>query len=119
MGRIEVNSLNEFFISKSGDDNLIAAGFFGNTARYLQTNERFNSAGAVGAIEEVNKWTPFLVDLYRGTTPRKVAEFQRLQKAEFDANNFPVPPKPERIQRMKRDLTTYNFHSQSDFQRVQ
>lgn len=60
----------------------------------------------------------FLVDLYRGTTAKKIATREKLEKAAFNADNFPVPPRPERIQQMKRDLVTYRFNTQADFQRV-
>lgn len=95
-----------------------------------QTNERkeinpdgvgyaFATAGAVTALEEVNKWTPFLADLYYNTTANKIVTRQKLEKAAFDADNFPVPPKPERVQQMKRDLLAYRYHTQSEFRRVQ
>lgn len=77
------------------------------------------TAGAVGAIDEVNKWTPFLADLYYGTTAKKIAESKRLTDAEFVSLNFPVPPTPERIQRMKRNLIRHRYETQSEFLQVQ
>lgn len=66
-----------------------------------------------------NKWTPFVLDWHRNTTAEKVDKFLTLKKADFDANNYPIPPKPEKIQRMKRDMLGVRYESQNDFQRVQ
>lgn len=78
------------------------------------TTRAFKTAGAVGKIEEVNKWTPLLADIYYGTTAKRIAMREKLEKAVFNANNYPIPPKPEKIQQMKRELLTYRYASQRE-----
>lgn len=62
------------------------------------------TAGAVGGLEEINKWGSFLGDLYNNTTANKVAEREKLQKAAYNATHFPVPPKIEDLPKYRRNF---------------
>jgi hypothetical protein len=62
------------------------------------------TAGGVGAIEEFNKWGSLVGDLVNDTTAKKIAERQRLEKAEKDSLNFRVPPRPEELPALKPQL---------------
>ena len=58
-------------------------------------------AGGVAVIDEINKWTPLLADLYYGKTAQKIAKREGLEKAADSATHFPVPPKPEELPRLR------------------
>ena len=77
------------------------------TSRETTQREELNRAGTVRAsvvggaaatLNEINRWTPIIADKYYGTTAKRVDKFLTLKKADFDAHNFPIPPKPEKIQ---------------------
>lgn len=62
------------------------------------------AAGAVGALEEFNKWGTFIGDLVNNTTANKIAEREKLEKAEYKATHFPVPPKIEDLPKFRRNF---------------
>ncbi len=62
------------------------------------------AAGATGGLEEFNKWGTFIGDLVNNTTANKVAEREKLEKAEYNATHFPVPPKIEDLPKFRRDF---------------
>lgn len=62
------------------------------------------TSGAVGAIEEFNKWGTFIGDLANNTTANKIAERENLEKSAYKATHFPVPPKPEDLPKFRRNF---------------
>lgn len=66
------------------------------------TTRAFVKAGRVAAVEEWNKWMTFAIDGDKVT--KKLAE----QERAFFRNNYPIPPEPKDLPRMKLALeTTY------------
>lgn len=72
-------------------------------SRGLDTESAARGGGvgaAVSLIDEVNKWTPVIADLYYGTSANHTAGRQRLEEHVVNESHYFVPPKPERLQRM-------------------
>lgn len=63
------------------------------------------SRGGDLLLGEVNRWTPFMADLYYGKTEQLIAQRNRLEKANQLATKFPVPPKPEDLPKERERLT--------------
>ncbi len=61
-------------------------------------------AGAAGGLEEFNKWGTFIGDLVNNTTANKIAERRKLEKAEYKATHFLVPPKVEDLPKYRRNF---------------
>lgn len=62
-------------------------------------------SGGVGLIEEANKWGTFLGDLVNNTTANRIAEGKRLKKAVDNVTTYPVPPPPERLPKLRMQMT--------------
>jgi len=65
------------------------------------TNEEIKQADKAlieaGLLEEHNKWANFAIDYKFGITAKKITMHEKLEKAAFDSENFPVPPKPNEL----------------------
>ena len=68
-------------------------------------------SGGVALIEDVNKWVPFLADLHYGTSHKLLEKDRQIRREAEWATKFPVPPRPERVQQIKRAMLTHRFEN--------
>ncbi len=55
-------------------------------------------------MEDFNKWAGLGIDYKLGTTEKKIALRDKLEKANFNAQSYPVPPKPEDLPKERQKL---------------
>ena len=68
------------------------------------TTSAMGVGGAVALIDDFNKWGSLAVDYKLDITSGKIALRDRLERGSFNAQNYPVPPKPEDLPKERQKL---------------
>lgn len=68
------------------------------------TTNAMGLSGAAGMLKEYNKWATFGIDYKFGITQKRIALRDKLEKDNFNATNYPVPPKPEDLPKERQKL---------------
>jgi hypothetical protein len=68
-------------------------------------NRAFGTTSAVDGLGLVNRYVPPLADLYYQKTEKQLAYRFGLEKANKLETKYPVPPKPEDLQKERTKLT--------------
>jgi hypothetical protein len=68
------------------------------------TTNAMGLSGAAGLLKEYNKWATLGIDYKFGITEKRIALRDKLERDNFNAQNYPVPPKPEDLSKERQKL---------------
>jgi hypothetical protein len=73
-----------------------------NTLKPSGTTNALGVSGGVNFIKDYNKWATFKVEGDKATA--RIAEKDRVNREVFLKNNYPIPPEPKDLPKVKANL---------------
>jgi hypothetical protein len=81
------------------------------------TTNAFGISGGVNLIKDYNKWATFKIEGDKATA--RIAEKDRANREGFLRNNYPIPPEPKDLPKVKANLErTFGKYEASQIYKV-